>query len=104
MWCTGPGIGIGARRRAAAATACSDADPHDAAPSATARSATITAMSRVAARMMLESEDIHRVSWSGEFLDVLHRADNAERGVGVVGGDRRERDCAHPATDAGVDS
>src|SRR5690349_8024475 len=45
----------------------------------------------------LEAEHIDHISWARVLLDVLHRADDAERRVRIVGGDIRERDRAHPA-------
>src|SRR6185369_17456129 len=44
----------------------------------------------------LQTEDIHRTSWRRVLLDVLHGADHTERRVGVVCGDLRKRDRAHP--------
>ena len=52
---------------------------------------------------LLVAEDIHRVSWLRVGFDIAHGAIGSERGVGIVGGDGRQRACAHPAADAGVD-
>src|SRR4051794_5615965 len=66
------------------------------------RSAAIVWRSALALRD-LKREDIHRASCRCVLLDVLHRADHAERGVRIVGRDLREGDRAHPAADAGID-
>src|SRR6185369_15640033 len=51
----------------------------------------------------LEAEDIHRAPGRRLLLDLLLRADDAQRRVGVVGRDVGERHRAHPAADTRVD-
>src|SRR5436189_5857288 len=51
----------------------------------------------------LKTEDIHRASWRRVLLDVLHRANHPERGIGVVSRNLGKCHGAHPPADACVD-
>src|SRR5690606_30266419 len=62
-----------------------------------------TSSTAMAANGRLEAEDIEHVPGVRVVLDVLHRADDAERGVRVVDRHGRIGDRAHPPADPGVD-
>src|SRR5882757_9704605 len=64
--------------------------------------ATATIMAATAA-LRLETEDIDGASRRCVLFDLFHCANDSQSGLGIVDGDRRKGDGAHPAADSRVD-